>query len=348
MRLITVVGLSLYSALTLARGGGEGPCPVPDIPSQWISEKSFHSAGAAVRGMQSLDQDKTLLLKTEKGHEVFIYDEGGMCLTSPSYAVFSNPLSYVPIATLQPKPFPAWVESSRPVLKDGTHFFRAVKYDHPHKTHYRVVGIEMETKELKGFCDSPKVRNLRVSRGSIYPNAYFHSIELRKGGADITLYHLDLLTCAWTSEATYREPQLLPVDAPLVRFGQGLGFVLPLADRILWRDRTKSADYGISAKDVSSLGNNASVLLVRDQKNTVSLFIPSIGVMSRIMEDAVHYDDELFTASEQGDRLFIATSTQLPASSGVYEFLLKPIDKEMEARYSNTCPYSSAVPARIL
>jgi len=310
--------------------GGEGPCPVPDIPSHWIAEKTLHLGNFPVRGLQTLEEEKSLVLKTKEGYQVHAYDDSGVCLTSPSFAVFKAPLTYVPIRTMQAEALPQWLESGQDVVKDGLHYFRAVARHSLYDSQYKIVGITAETKGLKTFCTTPKLPNLRVSRGGVYPVAYFHTIDTNK----ISLYGMNLESCAFESQGTYAETRSIDANATLVRFGNG--FLVKSSSLLLWREGKKAVDFKLEAKEILPLGNNDEALLVHTVVNTVELFVPSLGVTSRIMEDVLHFNEELVSTNEAGDRLFIATSSQLPESSGIYEFKLRSL---AVARFENACPY---------
>ncbi len=324
----TFFSLLLLMPARPAQGGtyGDGPCPVPDLISDFVSTKNYHQTNDDIRNLVPFELEKRLLFQTAKGEAKVVEYEPGSCVSANtgSFAVFANPMTVYPLATLRPRVLPKWFQMAETVLQTPISYTGAVAKRGLFGTWYQLYSLADAAKDPAPLCKTPPVAELKLSRGSQFPYAYFHAIRRAKGGrALVRLFRLNLPNCKWEEEPGFEEVPEVRDTEVLLRFPKQGAVMLTSHEGVLWREAGVRSYFDLSPKDIVQLDINRPVVLIRNQADDLQLFFPQQPGVSTLLSDAKDFHPGLFGYAPKGGQLFIAGASQGVGKSGVYEMKLK-------------------------
>lgn len=317
--------LLIPSGSAIGTSRGDGPCPVPDLVSDFVSTKNFHSTVDPVRNLMAFEAEKRILFQTQTGEGGLIeYESGTVSTSTGAFAVFPGPTTLFPLASLRPVLLPKWFAGAEEIVKTPTSFTGAVAQSGLFGVHYQLYWVTDPSKAPVPSCSTPAMAGLKPSRGSRFPWAYFHSIRRSTGGkAQVRLFKLNLKNCAWVQESSFEEIGVVSDTDTVLRFPKQDAVLLTSSNGVLWRERGVRNYFDVSPKDLVVLDSELPVVLVRNQSNELQLFFPQRPGISTLLSDAVDFHPGLVGYASKASHLFIAGSAQGSDHTGVYELKLK-------------------------
>lgn len=324
----TLFSLLLLVPTGAAWGGywGDGPCPVPDLVSDFVSTKHFHQTNDDVRNLLPFEAEKRLLFQTAQGEGRVVEYEPGSCVPpkTASFAVFSKPMTVYPLATLRPRVLPKWFQTAETVFQTPISYTGAVAKSGLFGVRYQLYTMADATKDPSPLCQTPSIAGLKVSRGSQFPYAYFHAIRRGAGGkAVVRLFRQNLQNCKWEEETSFDEVAEVRDTEVLLRFPKQGAVMLTSHAGLLWRENGTRSYFDLNPKDIVQLDIDRPVVLIRNQADDLQLFFPQRPGVSTLLTDAKDFQPGLVGYAPKGSQLFIAGAVQGAGSSGVYEMKLK-------------------------
>lgn len=323
------VSLGIFLALvSIDVVAGEGPCPVPELISDFVSTKEFHNTTDKVRELMVFGREQRLIYRTEGGEARIAEFGHGSChpAATDAFALFSNPATVYPLGSLIPRPLPAWFAAVVEVLKTPSRYVGALPQPGIFGTGYQIYQVSHLTPGPVASCRTPRVVGLQPSRGSQYPWAYFHSIRRAAGGghALVQLFRLQLETCEWQKESSFSEIAAVTESEMVLRFPVHGAWMLTSRVGLLWHQGGGRRHFDLNPTDVVLLDSTLPVVLIRNQLRELQLFFPLLPGVSTVLADAVDFHPSQVGYASRGNKLFIAGSVQgNDRREGIYHFTLK-------------------------
>lgn len=315
MKRLSLIATLFTCVLATARGG-DGPCPVPELSSEYFVSKKFHSEGEPARNIQLFEKDGAYLV--ESGEKVAsIHASNCIALGANGFAAFPSDRSHqwtmYPLNSLQPRPVSLPTENTSVAIRESSRLVVAEKQSVFHGVRFELTEVTLQNEErvkVSPRCVTPTIAGLELSEGSAYPFVYFHSMH----GDETRLYRMGLRNCVWEKERRFYQAG----HTGLVRFPRTLGVLAVGKDTLLYQEPGFRKLYALQAKNVIPLDATHTSVLIRDEKDRLRLFFPRKGIISTVLEEAVDFHPGLVAISQH--RLLISSSAQNAARPGVYEF----------------------------
>ncbi len=325
MKHLSLMTLSLFLS-TAVFAGGDGPCPVPDLVSDFVAGKGYHRTTEAVENLMAFEAEKRVLYQTYKGDGRLIQYSSESCQStaSGSFAIFSDPKVIIPLASLRPRALPPWFSPSTELIRTSNKFFGVLEEPAILGNRYQVYSVEDASGTPKATCMTPVLPGLHPSQGGIYPHAHFHSVRRAGSGKSlIGLYRMNLETCKWDAEGDFEERVSVKDLDAVLRFPKQDALMIVTGEGVLWREKGKRSHFDLDPIDVVILSPDLPVVLVRNKQSDLQLFFPQLPGVSTLLADAHNFRADLVSFAPKGSQLFIAGSAQGTSNFGVYEMKLK-------------------------
>jgi len=310
---------------TAVFAGGDGPCPVPDLVSDFVSSKAYHQTSEVVENLMAFEGEKRVLYQTVKGDAKLIqYGHDCQNTVSGSFAVFSDPKVLIPLASLRPRTLPLWFSPSQELSRTSNRFYGVMELPAVLGTHYQVYKVGDAAAVPVASCVTPLIAGLHPSKGGIYPTAYFHSVRRAGSGRSLVgLYRMNLDTCRWDEEGSFEEKVPVKDLDAVLRFPKQDAVMIVTGEGVLWREKGKRSHFDLNPESVTMLAPDLPVVLVKNKANDLQLFFPQRPGVSTLLADAVDFQPDLVSFAPKGSQLFVAGSVQGMDHYGVYELKLK-------------------------
>jgi len=310
-RLMTLAVFTLALS-SFARGGGEGPCPVPEVPLPQVVTKNYLATEQIVADIQIFDEQETLLLRRrDLSYERRRFGDSIVSFLPEEYGVFLKPAELVRLYSLETKALPSWANRIERIEKN----VGAVAHKGWMRDRYDSVRIDPDG-SLRLLCQTPAVRDLRLAQGGSRERAYFYSWV----GSRLRVFGQDLRTCDWEEVARYRRLPS-PIAGRLVWFGaRREGFYL--SERGLVRvNEEGSKTFGVKAKKLFFLSAEAPALLLLTNLDALSLFMTESERAATLLSRVRNFSESAMAYSDSKRTLFLPLWLESD-SSGLYEFTL--------------------------
>jgi len=311
-RLITTTAF-FFALNVMARGGGEGPCPVPEVPLPQVVTKSYHATHRMVSDIQIFEDQETLLLRNrDLTFERKRFGDSVVSFAPEHFGVFLLPGAITQLASLEAKPLSPWTNRLERIEANVA----AVLQKGWLRDRYDSVAIDAKG-SIRRLCQTPAVRGLRLAQGGSRARAYFYSWI----GSRVKVFRQDLLTCDWRVEASYRRLPA-PVAGQLVWFGEAQeGFYLS-SQGLVRVNREGSKIFEVRAKEILFLSVNSPALLLLTEVGGLSLFLKETEITATLLSRVREFSAAAMAYSDSKRALFLPLWLESD-SSGLYEFTLR-------------------------
>jgi len=312
MKRIMTLAMITFALGSFARGGGEGPCPVPEVSLPQVVTKTYLTTQQMVSDIQLFDEQETLLLRGRNlSYERKRFGDSVISFLPEEYGIFLRPGEITRLESLETKALPAWTDRIERIERN----VGAIAYKGWLRNRYDSVMIGPDG-SIRRLCQTPAVRDLRLAEGGRHDRAYFYSWI----GSGLRVFRQDLVTCDWQEEARYRRLPS-PIAGRLVWFGaREEGFYLS-ARGLVRINREGTKVFNVRAKKLYFLSAAAPALLLLTNLDALSLFMTESESTATLLSRVRNFSDSAMAYSDSKRTLFLPLWLESD-STGLYEFTL--------------------------